>query len=329
MQTVVELSRLRHNVRTIKAKTGNGFCAVVKAQAYGHGITAAHAVENLSDCFFAATFDEATELVYGGIKKPVLVLGGDISPYLTHRNDLIVPTVSDAKQLTALLNAGYKNFSVAINTGMNRFGANETELGKIAGICKAENKPPFTVYSHIYNGLYSAPEQAKEFERLTADPILRGCRHLYSSCALGIDGNKYDLTRAGIAMYGYSDETEICMRVRAKIAAINSVPRGSHIGYGDKITDRDMLVATVSCGYADGLRRCDGLYMRVRGVKCNVLAICMDVCMIDVTNAPCRPGEFAYLIYDKSDGLYLADKYGTIIYEVLTSFNGRAERIYL
>ena len=329
MQTVVELSRLRHNVRRIKAKTGNGFCAVVKAQAYGHGATVAHAVENLSDCFFVATFDEATELIYGGIRKPVLVLGGDISPYLTHRNNLIVPTVSDARQLSALINAGYKNFSVAVNTGMNRYGANESELNKIVDICKAENTPPLTVYSHIYDGLYSAPEQAKEFDRLTTAPILRGCRHLYSSCALGIVGNKYDLTRAGLAMYGYSDETDMCMRVRAKITAINRVPYGSHIGYGNKTLDRDRLVATVSCGYADGLRRCDGLYMRVRGVKCEVLAICMDACMIDVTDAPCRPCEFAYLIYDKSDALFLADKYNTIIYEVLTSFNGRAERIYL
>ena len=72
------------------------------------------------------------------------------------------------------------------------------------------------------------------------------------------------------------------------------------------------------------------LYLKVRGIKCTIIGMpCMDLCMIDVTGIPCRIGEVAYLIADKEDTEYLAKCYGTIVYEVLTGFNGRAERIYI
>ena len=72
------------------------------------------------------------------------------------------------------------------------------------------------------------------------------------------------------------------------------------------------------------------MYMTVRGEKCPIVGMpCMDLTMIDVTNVPCRAGEYAYLISGKEDCEYLAKCYNTIIYEVLTGFNGRAERIYM
>ncbi len=126
MQTVVDLSRLRHNIRLIRAATGNGFCAVVKADAYGHGAAVARYIEPLADCFFTATFDEAAELAYMGVRKPVLVLGGEISPFLRKVEPTIVPTACDAAQLGALLDAGYANFSIAVNTGMNRLPSART-----------------------------------------------------------------------------------------------------------------------------------------------------------------------------------------------------------
>lgn len=331
MQTVVYLSRIRHNIRRFRARTGNGFCAVVKSSAYGHGNATASYIEPLVDCFMVATADEAMNLV-SAVSKPILVLGGDIQPFTVRREPLVIPTVCDAAQLGALLKCGYKNFSVAINTGMNRLGANERRLNAIVDLCKQIDIAPYSVFSHLYGGASSAQEQATEFERLTSDPILRRKRHLYCSCALDMRGaDLYDMTRCGIAMYGYRDGMDLCMRVRAKIVAISYVTKGSHVGYGDCTFDRDGYIATVRCGYADGLRRTDNrLYLKVRGVKCPVIGVpCMDLCMIDVTNVPCRVGEFAYLIADKEDAEYLAQCYGTIIYEVLTGFNGRAERIYI
>lgn len=332
MQTVVDLSRLRHNIRIIRTLTGNRFCAVVKSDAYGHGAAVASYIEPVCDCFFVATYDEATALDAMGIKKPILALGGDISPFLAHVRQNFVPTVFDAEQLAAAVDAGYNRFSVEIDTGMHRLGANEIELEKIVAECKMRGVAPWSVYSHIYGGISSARGQATEFDRLTADPILRHNRHLYSSCALDLPGNYlFDMTRGGIAMYGYSKYTEQCMKVRAKIVALAYVKRGEHVGYGDYTLERDSVIATVRCGYSDGLRRCDKrLYMTVRGEKCPIVGMpCMDLTMIDVTNVPCRVGEYAYLISGKEDCEYLAKCYNTIIYEVLTGFNGRAERIYM
>lgn len=331
MQTVIDVSRMRQNIRKFRAATGNGFCAVVKSDAYGHGIASACFIAPLVDCFMVATAAEAFELSLL-TDKPILTLGGDISPFLKFCAPNIVPTVEDARQLTAVTDAGYKRFSVSVNTGMNRLGADEKDLNEIRAVCVERNIKPWSVYSHLYGGISSAAKQSAEFERLTADGIWRGRRHLYCSCAAELPGfDLYDMTRCGIAMYGYGKNTDICMRVRAKIVALNRVHKGEHIGYGDCIIGSDTVIATVRCGYADGLRRCDKqLYLRVRGKKCPVIGMpCMDLCMIDVGGVQTKPGEYAYLIYDKSDTEYLAKCYGTIIYEVLTGFNGRAERFYV
>lgn len=332
MQTVVDLSRLRHNIRIVRSITANAFCAVVKSDAYGHGAAVAGYIEPVCDCFFVATYDEAMGLAASGIKKPILVLGGDISPFLTYAEPNIIPTVSEADQLAAVLGAGYKRFSVEIDTGMNRLGANEGGLLRLVEECKMQGVVPWSVYSHIYGGISSASAQAVEFDRLTRDPILRRRRHLYSSCALDLNGTYlFDMTRCGIAMYGYSKYTEPCMKVRAKIVAMAHVARGEHVGYGDYVLERDSVIATVKCGYSDGLRRCDKrLYLTVRGEKCPIVGMpCMDLTMIDVTNVSCRVGEYAYLIGEKEDCEYLAKCYNTIVYEVLTGFNSRAERIYM
>lgn len=330
MQTVVDLSRLRQNIRRIRAITRNEFCAVVKSDAYGHGIAVARYIEPVVDCFMVATADEAFELA-ATVSKPIITLGGDIYPYTRVYAPQIIPTVCDVGGLDAITKSRYNRFSVAVNTGMNRLGASEQKLNEIVGYCKQNNIAPYSVYSHLYK-LSAAPEQSAEFERFTVDPILRAKRHLYCSSALDLNGfDLYDMTRCGIAMYGYHKDLDICMRVRARIVGLAKVARGEHIGYGDYTLDHDATIATVRCGYADGLRRTDKqLYLKVRGVKCNIVGMpCMDLCMIDVTGVPCRIGEFAYLIADKEDTEYLAKCYGTIVYEVLTGFNGRAERIYI
>ena len=319
---------MRHNIRRIRNKTGNGFCAVVKADAYGHGLVCAPGIEPVVDCFMVATASEAYALS-AICRKPILTLGGDIYPYVTRFDSKIIPTVCNTAQLGDVVRAGYKRFSIAVNTGMNRLGADENELNRMVAMCKELDLPPWSVFSHVYNGMYSAGEQALEFDRLTSDKIFKN-KHLYCSCALDLNGfNLYDMIRCGIAMYGYGKDLDVCMRVRAKIVELRRVARGQYIGYGEHALDHDAVIATVSMGYADGLRRCDKqLYLRVRDVKCPIVGVpCMDMCMIDVTKAPCRVGEFAYLIKEKSDAEFLAKCYNTIVYEVLTGFNGRAERI--
>ncbi len=331
MQTVIDMSRMRQNIRRIRAVTKTGFCAVVKANAYGHGIATACCIDPLVDCYMVATAEEALALMTL-TEKPILTLGGDITPFTRSYQPQIIPTVSDVSQLNGILGTGYKRFSIAVNTGMNRLGANGAALNALISRCKELDIAPWSVYSHLYGGIASAPVQASEFERLTSEPILRKKRHLYASSALDLSGYElYDMTRCGLAMYGYGKGMDACMKVRAKIVALSQVRKGEHVGYGDYTLESDTLIATVRCGYADGLRRSDmPLYLKVRGKKCRIIGQpCMDVCMIDVSGLPCRIGEYAYLISDREDAEYLAKCYGTIVYEVLTGFNGRSERFYV
>lgn len=333
MQTVVDLSRLRHNIRLIRAKTGNGFCAVVKADAYGHGLAVASYIEPLVDCFMTANYDEAATVAASGVRKPILVLGGDVGFVVHNRYKQIIPTVCSVRQLEFVANCGVKNFSVEVDTGMHRLGADERELEAMIEFMTMRNLSAWSTYSHIYNGVTSAPEQSELFDKMTNVAVLNRRRHLYSSVALDMPQGVplFDMTRCGIAMYGFASGLETALRARAKIVSVAAVERGKHVGYDDFVLDKDSVIATVACGYADGLRRCDKpLYLTVRGVKCRVVGVpCMDMCMIDVSDARCRVGEFAYLIQDKEDAEYLAKCYGTIVYEILTGLNGRAERIYM
>lgn len=333
MQAVIEIGKLKRNIVNIRAKTRNRFCAVVKAQAYGHGINVAAHIERLVDCYFVANLGEAAALTLCGISKPILVLGGDLREFTRFYDGRIVPTVCSVSQLIAVRAAGYKSFSVAANTGMNRLGADCKGMDAIASYCKQHDILPFSVYSHIYGGADSAIAQSEEFEYMTRDPIFKRNRHLYSSCALDMDSDAqlFDMCRIGIAMYGYASGMQSCIKLRAPIIAINNVERGMHVGYGTYVLPHDTRVATVRCGYADGLRRSNlPQFMRVRGADCRILGQpCMDVCMIDLGNTPCRMGEYAYLIADKADAMRLAECYDTIIYEVLTGFNARAQRIYV
>lgn len=331
MQIVVELSRLRHNIRRIRSILPQRYCAVVKAQAYGHGVSVVPYIDPVVDCFLVASYSEAEEVAFL-TQKPVLVLAGEPRPLCGRSSANVVPAVYSARDAEWAIRYGCKKFSVAVNTGMNRLGADENELGRIVAVCKANDIKPWSVYSHIYGGISSAGEQSNEFERLTQDALLRGNRHLYSSCALDLRENgHFDMVRIGIAMYGFASGFETALKARAKILSIFRVERGRHVGYGDFTLDRDCVVAAVGLGYADGLRRSDRpLYLTVRGKKCRVLGSpCMDVTMIDVSDVACRVGEFAYMIADKSDVEYLAKVYDTIVYEVLTGLNGRSERVYV
>ncbi|MCH5162538.1 MAG: alanine racemase [Clostridiales bacterium] len=330
MQIVVDLSRLRHNIRIIRSRLSGGFCAVIKANAYGHGTAVAPYVEPVVDCFMVATYHEAEEALLSGVNKPILVMGGELPT--VKPDSRIIPAVSTARDAEAMIRAGI-NFSVAVDTGMNRLGATAAELKEIAAVCDSYGAVPWSVYSHVYNGMSSAGEQAQKLSDLTYDiPIFKARRHIYCSCALDLPQNeRFDMTRCGIAMYGFAQGLETALKARAKIVRIARVSHGSHVGYGDFILERDATVATVRMGYADGLRRTEmPLYLKVRGVKCPVLGMpCMDLTMIDISGVPARVGEFAYMIADKADVEYLAKAYNTIVYEVLTGLNGRAERIYM
>ena len=113
---------------------------------------------------------------------------------------------------------------------------------------------------------------------------------------------------------------------------IRNVKKGEHIGYGSYKTDRDCRIAVVQIGYGDGYRRIieGSRCVSVNGTRCAVVGqVCMDFCMADISNASAEVGDSVCVIGEEMPAVELAEEYGTIVYEVLTSLGERVERRYV
>lgn len=177
---------------------------------------------------------------------------------------------------------------------------------------------------------------------LEAFPDRKILRHILNSTGITrFPEHQYDMVRLGIGLYGIrtmhdgsQDELRPVSTLSTSIISLKSWPAGTTIGYNRRgVLSRDSVIATVPIGYADGLNRHLGYgntSFLVRGVKCpTVGSICMDACMIDVTDMPdVRTGDRAEIFGESVPVDMLAETLGTIPYEVLTSVAERVKRVY-
>ena len=335
-KAVINLKILRENAVKIKRKlnTGVKFCAVVKANAYGHGaVEVANAIYDLADCFAVATIEEAVELRYGGIDKEILCLIPFFSCEADRAIDFsITATVCDKEQLRFLQErAKILNSTVAVhlkyNSGMNRQGIdgldNLKEILDFSSNCK--NVIISGLYSH-----FSAPENKKSLNLqanafLLANNLIKGYNnkvtcHISASGGF-LKGVQLDMVRLGILLYGYkpfeSDFIDVkpVMKVYAPTLNARFIKKGQSALYGNFIAEEDTFIRLVRYGYADGLFR-----KRVDGQFNNR---CMDISAV----LEDEQTEWGYPVM--VDAQQTAKKYGTISYEVLTKCALRAEKIYL
>lgn len=334
MPTVeIDIAAIKHNIAYIKSKTNTKFCAVVKADAYGHGLVGtATRIEKDVDFFAVATYNEAVELAMAAIKKKILILGNDLCDALYPNN--IIPVVTSVKDIE-FLRGKAKEISIAVNTGMNRIGCLPEQLPHIIGKALEFGFKIHGIFTHLFNehDLKNCYSQLNDFLYCTLPyRELINCFHVCASnCLVLPEIFHLDAVRAGLAMYGYGYDGVIpAMRVFADIVQINNVPTGAHIGYGDYTTDKPIKTATLRVGYGDGFRRIDGAAVSVNGTKCPIVGnICMDMCIADVTSVPCNVGDRAYILGDKMTMNDLTRQYNTISHEVLTMFGARFKRIYV
>ena len=146
-----------------------------------------------------------------------------------------------------------------------------------------------------------------------------------------------DMVRLGIGLYGVSASGQKGLRnistLKTTILQIQNVPAGDSIGYSRmSYVKRDSRIAIIPIGYADGLDRklgCGRAYCLVNGRRAPYVGnICMDVCMIDVTDIDCREGDTAIIFGDDLPVTVLSDAVGTIPYEILTGVSARVKRVY-
>ncbi|MCL2822095.1 MAG: alanine racemase [Firmicutes bacterium] len=327
----IDLGRLKHNLGQIKTKTNAKIYAVVKANAYGHGVEICKYITQSVYGFAVSNALEAAELIATGIKNPILIL----CPSGKKTDGNIIHTVCDLKGLDQLNSC---KIALKINSGMNRLGLDHKQMPNVTDKLKSRPDLILTdIFTH-FSCVESADTQLKIFKSATKN--LKNSKeisfHACASNALVLNKNFHlDAIRCGLAMYGYpfgiscaTAEINLkpVLKAYAKVLQINDVKRGSRVGYGSFFAPKNMTIAVISAGYADGFRRSQGRKVMIDGTACPVFScVCMDMCLVDITHlkTPLKIGSKAYILDDSLCAMTLANELNTVPYEILTSFSSK------
>ncbi len=355
----IDLSAIAENLNTVRRQVGEEtqVMAVVKADAYGHGVrnVAPYLQELGADQFGVACLQEAVELRELGITRPILILGYTPHQYFgTLAQFELSQTVFCLEDAEALSRAGEeagKRIAVhaALDTGMGRIGFDAFEpqnaadavahLATLPGITLEGLFTHFSVADTDGEEAYTEA-QLKRFvavrDLLKARGVTPLC-HAANSAAvfLGKDYH-FDLVRAGIVLYGLEpggreNPYRPAMTVRTLVSFVKELPAGRDISYGRRYTtQKPVKVATLTVGYADGYPRAlgKGGYVLINGSAAPILGtVCMDQMMVDVTDVPCKAGDEAILMGGGIDWNELAVRLGTIHYELVCGISKRVPRI--
>ncbi len=362
----ISKNALEHNLAQIQKFVG-GKCAimaVVKANAYGHGAAeiSKTALEAGAKMLGVSSFVEAKQLREAGIKAPIVILGfTPAENYLDMVKFDITVTIRSLDVARALSTAARRKDKIAkvwikVDTGMHRLGLNPAEV--LFFVKKVQNLPNlaltgiFTHFAEADNSnLDFTKKQVDSFKKLLNElenegikiPIVSAAN---SAAAIKLPEAHFDLVRIGIAMYGlkpsldfdYGLALKSALEFKTEITQITEIDKGETVGYGREFTaKRPTLVATLAVGYGDGFRRGPKNWEEVliRGQRVPLIGrVSMDQASADITDlrADIRRGEEVVLIgksgNEKISAEEVADKLGTISYEVVTAVSARVPRVY-
>ncbi|MCH5164378.1 MAG: alanine racemase [Clostridiales bacterium] len=309
----INVNNLIHNIKFLRQKTSAEFCAVVKANAYGHGLVVAKYINDYVDSFAVAQGEEAVQL-RKFTAKPIYVL----SPSVDVGDNNIIYSAMSKNDLR------HKRVCVKINTGMNRLGILPEEANSFLKLCSELKTQVDSIYTHFSDVEY-APVQLERFMSVKGDYK----RHAAASNFIKLDKSYHlDMVRCGLALYGYGDpELKPAMSAYTEVYNVLSVKAGDKIGYSNS-APRDMTVAVLGAGYADCIRRKQQSFYIGGKICATVGNICMDMCLVDVSGLKVKAGDRAEYLCENIGGETIAQKNNTIVYEILTSFGSRCRRIY-
>ena len=311
----IDLTAIEENFRVLQKKANKPVCAVVKADAYGHGaVQVAKLLQGQCAFFAVSSVAEALELRNAGIQTPVLLLGHThcaLFPAVVEQDlRCAVFDLEEAKALSLEAERQQKTACVhiAVDTGMSRIGfqVREEAADQCAVIAKLPGITVEGLFSHFATAdepsLDAARKQAALFEKFDAMLRARGLtipvRHMDNSAGILRFENNYDMVRAGISLYGMSPSQDMdtdlplkpAMQWETAVSHVKLLEPGRAISYGGTfVTKKPTMVATVPVGYADGYRRSlsGKFYMLIHGKPAPILGrVCMDQTMVDVTDIP-------------------------------------------
>ena len=329
---------------------------MVKAFAYGAGFyeIAKTLQDHRVDYLAVAVADEGEQLRKAGITANILVMNPEMSAFKTIFANNLEPEVYSFALLEAMIHAceheGYMHYPIhiKIDTGMSRLGFRPDEMSQlIERLSHQQAVIPRSVFSH-FAGSDSADfdtfthQQAQRFSEaattLQAAYPHKILRHICNSAGIErFPEYHHDMVRLGLGLYGISPVDNALLHpistLRSTILQIHDVPETETVGYSRRgQLQRTSRIASIPIGYADGLNRRLGNghgYCIVNGQKAPYVGnICMDVCMIDVTDIACREGDSVEIFGPQLPVTQLAEWLGTIPYEVMTGISTRVKRVY-
>lgn len=362
-ETVLEvnLDAVVHNYNNFRSrlKPTTGIVAMVKASGYGAGsMEIAKTMQSQGAAYLAvAVVDEGVDLRNAGITMPIMVLNPKVTNYRTLFKYRLEPEIYSVDILKEIIREGKKlnvtdyPVHIKIDTGMHRLGFLYEELGEVVDILKSQNVvSPRSMFSHL--AAADCPEM-DDYTYSQFDYFDKCCsyvqdnfdfhilKHILNSTGITrFPQYQFDLVRLGICLYGMptlTDHSQGDLRpvstLRTVVIAVREWPEGTTIGYSRRgVLKRDSRIATIPIGYADGLSRhfgCGKASVWINGHRCPIVGnVCMDVCMVDVTDTECKVGDSVEIFGDNISVMELADILGTIPYEILTSVSERVKRVY-
>ncbi|MEG1586224.1 MAG: bifunctional UDP-N-acetylmuramoyl-tripeptide:D-alanyl-D-alanine ligase/alanine racemase [Bacteroidales bacterium] len=355
----VNLDAIVHNYNQYKQQLQPTTRIVCMVKAFGYGVGSFELAKTLQDqgCDYlaVAVADEGAALRKQGIMTPLIVMNPEFSTFRTLFANLLEPEIYSFKILKAFIREGEKlgitNFPIhiKIDSGMHRLGFLPAEMEELIELLTHQNTVIVrSVFSHLAG---SDEEQFDYFTRYQID-IFKTCaqkieaafdhkilKHILNSAGIErFPEEQMDMVRLGIGLYGIeASQKEMHLRnvstLRSTILQIKELPAGETVGYSRKgALFRTSRIAMVPIGYADGLDRRLGNgkgYVIINGQKCPFIGnICMDVCMVDVTNTHCEEGDPVIIFGEELPVTTISDLLETIPYEIITSVSTRVKRVY-
>jgi len=349
------------NVFRSRLRPDTGIVCMIKASGYGAGShELAKTLQSQGAAYLAvAVHDEGADLRQAGITMPIIVLNPTVENFSSIFTNRLEPEIYSIDFLRELIKEAERYdincypVHIKIDSGMHRLGFRKENMPELAELLVSQNHVvPKSIFSHLcaaddpmedeYTlGQFAYFDECCDMLQ-SAFPGHRILRHILNSTGITrFPEHQHDMVRLGIGLYGIKtmhdgsqDDLRPVSSLHTVIISLKKWGPGTTVGYNRRgVLKRESIIATIPIGYADGINRHLGYgnaRMIVKGVECpTVGSICMDACMIDVTDVPdVHVGDRVEIFGENMPVEVLADTLNTIPYEVLTSISQRVKRIY-
>jgi len=354
----VDLDAIIHNFKYFRSKLKPETKIICMVKAFGYGVGSYELAKTLQDqgCDYlaVAVADEGDELRKEGISMPIMVMNPEMNSFNTLFDNHLEPEIYSFRILNAMLKAAEKRgitqypVHIKLDTGMHRLGFEENDLQELIQILNGQSSLKIrSVFSHLAGS--DSPQHdeytihqltlfnvlADELEAALSYPIMK---HTLNSAGIErFPQYQSDMVRLGIGLYGISAVEKQALRnvatLKTTILQIKDRKKDETVGYNrNGVLSRNSRIACLPIGYADGLDR--KLSNRkgsvfIDGKRCPIIGnICMDLCMVDVTDTNAKEGDAAIIFGKEITIEEIAGQLDTIPYEILTSISPRVKRVY-